>query len=92
MTIVKAIFIRRRNGGPSSRLIQTFLREGKASVVCVNYEILTSYNRCFLLHPDFHCESRECFIRSRAIFMLTTLQINGIFYLQSASASQLSSV
>ena len=28
MTICKAITIRRRNGGPSSRLIQTFLREG----------------------------------------------------------------
>ena len=28
MTVGKAIIIRRRNGGPSSRLIQTFLREG----------------------------------------------------------------
>jgi hypothetical protein len=28
MTIWKAFTIRRRNGGPSSRLIQTFLREG----------------------------------------------------------------
>lgn len=28
MTICKAVTIRRRNGGPSSRLIQTFLREG----------------------------------------------------------------
>ena len=28
MTVGKAIAIRRRSGGPSSRLIQTFLREG----------------------------------------------------------------
>ncbi|THH33401.1 hypothetical protein EUX98_g780 [Antrodiella citrinella] len=28
MTVTKAIMIRRRSGGPSSRLIQTFLREG----------------------------------------------------------------
>jgi len=28
MTVWKAFAIRRRNGGPSSRLIQTFLREG----------------------------------------------------------------
>jgi hypothetical protein len=28
MTICKAFYVRRRNGGPSSRLIQTFLREG----------------------------------------------------------------
>ncbi|KAG5647747.1 hypothetical protein DXG03_008470 [Asterophora parasitica] len=29
MTVWKAFTIRRRNGGPNSRLIQTFLREGK---------------------------------------------------------------
>ena len=29
MTIIKAFSIRRCNGGPNSRLIQTFLREGK---------------------------------------------------------------
>lgn len=29
MTVGKAIAIRRRSGGPSSRLIQTFLREGE---------------------------------------------------------------
>jgi hypothetical protein len=28
MTVFKAFYVRRRNGGPSSRLIQTFLREG----------------------------------------------------------------
>lgn len=28
MTVAKAITIRRRSGGASSRLIQTFLREG----------------------------------------------------------------
>jgi hypothetical protein len=28
MTIWKAFTIKRRNGGPNSRLIQTFLREG----------------------------------------------------------------
>ena len=28
MTVFKAIYVRRRNGGPSSHLIQTFLREG----------------------------------------------------------------
>ena len=28
MTVFKALYVRRRNGGPSSRLIQTFLREG----------------------------------------------------------------
>ena len=31
MTVGKAITIRRRNGGPSSRLIQTFLREGMSA-------------------------------------------------------------
>lgn len=29
MTVWKAFTIRRRNGGPNSRLIQTFLREGQ---------------------------------------------------------------
>jgi hypothetical protein len=33
MTVWKAFHIRRRNGGPNSRLIQTFLREGWCSIV-----------------------------------------------------------
>ena len=32
MTVVKAITIRRRHGGPNSRLIQTFIREGKVKI------------------------------------------------------------
>ena len=32
MTVWKAFTIRRHNGGPNSRLIQTFLREGMALV------------------------------------------------------------
>ena len=35
MTVGKAIIIRRRNGGPSSRLIQTFLREGLCTAFAV---------------------------------------------------------
>lgn len=48
MTVFKAFYVRRRNGGPSSRLIQTFLREGVfyyllisiANLVC--HTLLTS--------------------------------------------------
>lgn len=32
MTIGKAVAMRRRSGGPNSRLIQTFLREGMPHV------------------------------------------------------------
>ncbi|CAK5280651.1 unnamed protein product [Mycena citricolor] len=49
MTVAKAIRIRRNNGGPSSRLIQTFIREG------VFYYILISaanlINGIFYLQP-----------------------------------------
>ena len=33
MTVIKAVTIRRRSGAASSRLIQTFLREGKLFAV-----------------------------------------------------------
>jgi hypothetical protein len=35
MTVWKAFTIRRHNGGPNSRLIQTFLREGTSSSLAV---------------------------------------------------------
>ncbi|OCH96427.1 hypothetical protein OBBRIDRAFT_718231 [Obba rivulosa] len=55
MTVGKAISIRRRSGGPSSRLIQTFLREGKLPTQRVFYYILISIanlvNGIFYLQP-----------------------------------------
>ncbi|KAG5637646.1 hypothetical protein H0H81_003723 [Sphagnurus paluster] len=36
MTVWKAFTIRRRNGGPNSRLIQTFLREGRFNFCLIN--------------------------------------------------------
>ncbi|KZV76958.1 hypothetical protein PENSPDRAFT_679628 [Peniophora sp. CONT] len=49
MTIVKAVYIRRRNGGPSSRLIQTFLREGVFYFVLIS--IANLINGIFYLQP-----------------------------------------
>ena len=43
MTVLKAFNIRRHSGGPSSRLIQTFLREG------VFYYILISIANLVIL-------------------------------------------
>ncbi|KAL7285619.1 hypothetical protein ACG7TL_000723 [Trametes sanguinea] len=50
MTICKAISIRRRNGGgPSSRLIQTFLREGVFYYILISFANLV--NGIFYLQP-----------------------------------------
>ncbi|KAI0715111.1 hypothetical protein C8Q76DRAFT_795904 [Earliella scabrosa] len=49
MTICKAITIRRRNGGPSSRLIQTFLREGVFYYILISVANLV--NGIFYLQP-----------------------------------------
>ncbi|PBK76825.1 hypothetical protein ARMSODRAFT_245299 [Armillaria solidipes] len=49
MTIVKAFMIRRRNGGPSSRLIQTFIREGVFYYILIS--IANLINGIFYLQP-----------------------------------------
>ncbi|KAJ7269400.1 hypothetical protein B0H12DRAFT_1095610 [Mycena haematopus] len=49
MTIWKAFTIRRRNGGPNSRLIQTFLREGVFYYVLI--AIANLINGIFYLQP-----------------------------------------
>jgi len=41
MTVWKAFNIRRRNGGPNSRLIQTFLREGSFTLFDQAFDFLT---------------------------------------------------
>ncbi|KAF8167319.1 hypothetical protein B0H34DRAFT_792058 [Crassisporium funariophilum] len=49
MTVWKAINIRRRNGGPNSRLIQTFLREGVFYYILIS--IANLINGVFYLQP-----------------------------------------
>ncbi|KAF5388590.1 hypothetical protein D9757_004688 [Collybiopsis confluens] len=49
MTVIKAISIRRRNGGPNSRLIQTFLREGVFYYILIS--IANLINGIFYLQP-----------------------------------------
>ncbi|KII93599.1 hypothetical protein PLICRDRAFT_131547 [Plicaturopsis crispa FD-325 SS-3] len=49
MTVWKAITIRRRNGGPNSRLIQTFLREGVFYYLLIS--IANLINGVFYLQP-----------------------------------------
>ncbi|KAG2022913.1 hypothetical protein CC2G_000629 [Coprinopsis cinerea AmutBmut pab1-1] len=49
MTVWKAFHIRRRNGGPSSRLIQTFLREGVFYYILIS--IANLINGIFYLQP-----------------------------------------
>ncbi|KAI0688136.1 hypothetical protein BC835DRAFT_333933 [Cytidiella melzeri] len=49
MTVVKAITIRRRSGGPSSQLIQTFLREGVFYYLMIS--IANLINGIFYLQP-----------------------------------------
>ncbi|KAI0049259.1 hypothetical protein FA95DRAFT_1516207 [Auriscalpium vulgare] len=49
MTVWKAFTIRRRNGGPSSRLIQTFLREGVFYYLLIS--IANLINGIFYLQP-----------------------------------------
>ncbi|KAF8215851.1 hypothetical protein K438DRAFT_1914743 [Mycena galopus ATCC 62051] len=49
MTIWKAFRIRRRNGGPNSRLIQTFLREGVFYYILIS--IANLVNGIFYLQP-----------------------------------------
>ncbi|KAI0274971.1 hypothetical protein BC834DRAFT_850543 [Gloeopeniophorella convolvens] len=49
MTVCKAFYIRRRNGGPSSRLIQTFLREGVFYYLLIS--IANLINGIFYLQP-----------------------------------------
>jgi hypothetical protein len=61
MTIWKAFTIKRRNGGPNSRLIQTFLREGSfpshvASSLFLVSGCADQEFRCLLLYNDFYCE------------------------------------
>jgi hypothetical protein len=63
MTVFKAFYVRRRNGGPSSRLIQTFLREGVfyyllisiANLVCLlALAMLPSLIQAFTRHLVAH--------------------------------------
>ncbi|KAF9535594.1 hypothetical protein CPB83DRAFT_21382 [Crepidotus variabilis] len=49
MTVWKAFTIRRRNGGPNSRLIQTFLREGVFYYILIS--IANLINGVFYLQP-----------------------------------------
>ncbi|KAK7465432.1 hypothetical protein VKT23_005410 [Stygiomarasmius scandens] len=49
MTVVKAFYIRRWNGGPSSPLIQTFLREGVFYYILIS--IANLINGIFYLQP-----------------------------------------
>ncbi|THH18409.1 hypothetical protein EW146_g2573 [Bondarzewia mesenterica] len=49
MTVWKAFYIRRHNGGPSSRLIQTFLREGVFYYLLIS--IANLINGIFYLQP-----------------------------------------
>ncbi|KAF8506799.1 hypothetical protein F5888DRAFT_1645398 [Russula emetica] len=49
MTVFKAFYVRRRNGGPSSRLIQTFLREGVFYYLLIS--IANLVNGIFYLQP-----------------------------------------
>ncbi len=52
MTVCKAFNIRRRNGSPNSRLIQTFLREGKSialSGVLISRLLLTLFQVYFII-------------------------------------------
>ncbi|KAH6917014.1 hypothetical protein BKA70DRAFT_319824 [Coprinopsis sp. MPI-PUGE-AT-0042] len=49
MTVIKSFRIRRRNGGPSSRLIQTFLREGVFYYILIS--IANLINGIFYLQP-----------------------------------------
>ncbi|KAF6766688.1 hypothetical protein DFP72DRAFT_997781 [Ephemerocybe angulata] len=49
MTVWKAFHIRRRNGGPNSRLIQTFLREGVFYYILIS--IANLINGIFYLQP-----------------------------------------
>ncbi|KAI5897988.1 uncharacterized protein SCHCODRAFT_02528990 [Schizophyllum commune H4-8] len=49
MTIIKAIYIRKRNGGPNSRLIQTFIREGVFYYIMIS--IANLVNGVFYLQP-----------------------------------------
>ncbi|KAF9041776.1 hypothetical protein BDZ89DRAFT_1009578 [Hymenopellis radicata] len=49
MTIIKAFAIRRRNGGPNSRLIQTFIREGVFYYILIS--IANLINGIFYLQP-----------------------------------------
>lgn len=57
MTVAKAVAMRRRNGGPNSRLIQTFLREGMSisrwlvAWTCQSTPLLACL-RCLLLPID----------------------------------------
>ena len=92
MTVAKAILIRRRSGAASSRLIQTFLREGKKASLyaCLG---LTTYRRCFLLHPHFHCEPCQSFISIHYDSLLTisfrsTVSSTSSEYLKSCAQTQ----
>lgn len=49
MTVFKAFYIRRTNGGPNSRLIQTFLREGVFYYILIS--IANLVNGVFYLQP-----------------------------------------
>ncbi|KAF8910175.1 hypothetical protein CPB84DRAFT_1672890 [Gymnopilus junonius] len=49
MTVLKAFYIRKHNGGPNSRLIQTFLREGVFYYILIS--IANLINGVFYLQP-----------------------------------------
>jgi hypothetical protein len=54
MTVLKAFAIRRRNGGPNSPLIQTFLREGAYSASLTRYRGDEEIFRRILLPFNFY--------------------------------------
>lgn len=62
MTVVKAVTIRRRSGGASSRLIQTFLREGRAyrRPIIPSYPLTHDSPRCLLLYSHLGRQPRKC--------------------------------
>lgn len=52
MTVFKAFYVRRRNGGPSSRLIQTFLREGVFYYLLISIANLVCLSIASIMFPS----------------------------------------
>lgn len=70
MTVVKAFMIRRRNGGPNSRLIQTFLREGTHVQIFFRFVLRLLTTSVFSIGVFYY------------ILIAIANLVNGIFYLQ----------
>jgi hypothetical protein len=69
MTVWKAFTIKKRNGGPNSRLIQTFLREGECRSVAF-LDRTDQGPRCILLHSNFHCKLGEILSVDLAVILI----------------------